>query len=250
VFAETEAGLLREAARSAAQLDQLVARRTAGEPLELVLGWAEFAGRRLKVVPGVFVPRRRTELLATAAAGLVRDVAVDLCTGVGAIASVLATTVPASRVIASDIDPIAVACARANTADLGVEVYQGDLFEPLSRDLRGHVDVVVANVPYVPSAAVASMPVEAREHEPRAALDGGPDGLDVLRRVAAEAPLWLREGGRLLAEIAAGQAAAAVAALTAAGLAEVTTIPDGEGDPQVVVGALARLGAAAADPRP
>jgi release factor glutamine methyltransferase len=241
VFAETEAGLLREAARDDAELAALMSRRVAGEPLEIIVGWAEFAGLRLVVAPGVFVPRRRTELLAAVAAERVRDVAIDLCTGVGAIAAVLATRVPTARVLAADIDPVAVDCAAVNSAQLGVEVFCGDLFDPLPEEVRGEVDVVVANVPYVPTEAIAAMPVEAREHEPLTALDGGPDGLDVLRRVAAEAPQWLRPGGWLAAEIAGSQAEAAVTGLRAAGLVDVTTVADSAGEPQVVVARASSL---------
>jgi release factor glutamine methyltransferase len=220
VWAEDEADLLISAARSEAELAALVGRRAAGEPLEYVLGWAEFRGLRIAVDPSVFVPRRRTEFLAGQAVTLARPqaVVVDLCCGSGALAAALAAAVPGAAVHAADIDPAAVRCARRNLAAAGGQVYQGDLFGPLPAGLRGRVDVLLANVPYVPTGEVGLLPPEARDHEARVALDGGPDGLEVLRRVVAEAPGWLAPGGRLLSEISERQVAAATAAVTAAGL--------------------------------
>lgn len=215
VFADDEAALLRAAAGGSA-LDSLVERRVAGEPLEHVLGWVHFAGRRIAVTPGVFVPRRRTELLAQAAAAALPagGVAVDLCCGAGAVAAVLADR--AGEVHAVDIDGAAVACARRNLA--GGRVYQADLFAPLPGALHGRVDVVAANAPYVPSDAIGAMPREAREHEPLVALDGGADGLDIARRIVAGAPAWLAPGGWLLVETSTAQAAPLAAAFIAAGL--------------------------------
>ncbi|MFD8071835.1 putative protein N(5)-glutamine methyltransferase [Streptomyces sp. NPDC059718] len=226
VFAEDEARLLVSAARTPDELAALVERRVAGLPLEHVLGWAEFCGLRIAVGPGVFVPRRRTEFLAREAVALGRAlgrpgaVVVDLCCGSGAVGAVLAATLDRPLLHAVDIDPPAVACARRNlaAADGRVHVHEGDLYTPLPAELRGRVDVLVANVPYVPSGAVALLPPEARDHEPRVALDGGADGLDVLRRVAAAAPAWLAPGGRLLFETGEEQAPAAVAAVAQAGL--------------------------------
>jgi release factor glutamine methyltransferase len=220
VYAEDEADLLISAARSEAELATLVDRRAAGEPLEYVLGWAEFCGLRIAVDPTVFVPRRRTEFLADQAVTLARPgtVVVDLCCGSGALAAALAAAVPGAAVHATDIDPAAVRCARRNLAAAGGQVYQGDLFGPLPAGLRGRVDVLLANVPYVPTGEVALLPPEARDHEARVALDGGADGLEVLRRVVAEAPGWLAPGGRLLSEVSERQVAAATAAVTAAGL--------------------------------
>ncbi|MET9873042.1 putative protein N(5)-glutamine methyltransferase [Actinacidiphila glaucinigra] len=226
VFAEDEARLLVFAARTPGELAAMVERRVAGLPLEHVLGWAEFCGLRIAVGPGVFVPRRRTEFLAREAAALGHAlgrpgaVVVDLCCGSGAVGAFLAATLDRPLLHAADIDPSAVACARRNlaAADGDVHVHEGDLFDPLPEGLRGRVDVLVANVPYVPSGAVALLPPEARDHEPRVALDGGADGLDVLRRVAAAAPAWLAPGGRLLFETGEEQAPAAVAAVARAGL--------------------------------
>jgi release factor glutamine methyltransferase len=218
VFAEDEARVLTDAARTPAELDAMVDRRAAGLPLEQVLGWADFCGLRIIVAPGVFVPRRRTEFLVRQAAAAARpgDVLVDLCCGAGAVGAALAATVDRAEVHAADIDPAAVRCARLNLP--GGTVYQGDLYEPLPGSLRGRVAVLAANVPYVPTGEIGFLPPEAREHEPRAALDGGADGLAVLRRVAAGAPGWLAPGGHLLIEASERQAPAAEAAFAASGL--------------------------------
>ncbi|MFI9720819.1 putative protein N(5)-glutamine methyltransferase [Streptomyces sp. NPDC052396] len=229
VFAEDEAELLASAAGSPAELAALADRRAAGFPLEQVLGWAEFGGRRIAVDPGVFVPRRRTEFLVEQAAGLLAPGAVllDLCCGTGALGAALAAGRTDLELYAADIDPAAVRCARRNLAPLGGRVYQGDLFGPLPGTLRGRVDVLLANVPYVPTADIAFLPAEARDHEARVALDGGADGLDVLRRVAAGAPHWLAPGGRLLFETSRRQRETAITVITSAGLtATVATCED------------------------
>ncbi|MDO4065730.1 putative protein N(5)-glutamine methyltransferase [Clavibacter michiganensis] len=236
VFAEEEAALLvAEAAdrqpdagpgdggaHRADELERMTAARIDGAPLEVVLGWAAFAGRRIIVRPGVFVPRRRTERLARAAVDTAREVdaptVVDLCCGSGAIAAVVADDVPGAVVHAADVDAVAVACAAANLIPRGVAVHRGDLMEALPTALRGRIDVLVANVPYVPSAGLALMPPEARLHEPEATRDGGADGLDVLRRVARGSGSWLAPDGLLLVEVADEQLAAALDALATAGL--------------------------------
>ncbi|MEU8617713.1 putative protein N(5)-glutamine methyltransferase [Streptomyces sp. NPDC048623] len=220
VFAEEEAELLRAAAAGPAELDVMVERRAAGLPLEHVVGWAEFGGLRIEVDGGVFVPRRRTEFLVEQAVALARPGAlcVDLCCGSGAAGAVLLASVEGAEVHAADIEPAAVRCARRNIEPRGGLVYEGDLFEPLPAALRGRIEVLVANVPYVPSDDVALLPPEARDHEPLVALDGGPDGLDVLRRVAAGAAEWLAPAGHLLFETSERQTERAVAAVTAHGL--------------------------------
>ena len=221
VWAEEEAALLEEAAGSPGDLERLVARRVAGEPLELVLGWVEFLGRRHDVGPGVFVPRRRTEFLVEQALERAPGarVVVDLCCGSGAVGAALADALGRVELHAADIDPAAVRCARGNIAAVGGEVHQGDLFEALPVALRGRVGILAANVPYVPSDEIGLLPQEARDHEPLAALDGGTDGLDVLRRVAAEAPRWLAPGGCVLVETSGHQAPTAVDAFERNGLA-------------------------------
>jgi release factor glutamine methyltransferase len=184
VFAEEEAALLEEAATTGPELEALAARRIAGEPLEQVVGWAEFAGLRIVVEPGVFVPRRRTEFLAAEAARLAAAVAVagrvpvvvDLCCGAGAIGAAVASAAGPIDLIAADIDPAAVRAARRNLEPLGARVVEGDLFEALPSELRGRVDVLAVNAPYVPTEEIAMMPPEARDHEARVALDGGADG--------------------------------------------------------------------------
>jgi release factor glutamine methyltransferase len=240
VFAEDEALLLLDATSSAAELTALVDRRVAGEPLEHLLGWAEFCGLRVAVDPGVFVPRRRTAFLAERAVALAHPgaVVVDLCCGSGAVGLAVAVALPAVELYAADLHPAAVACARRNLATVGGEVHEGDLFDPLPAGLRARVDVLVANVPYVPTAEIARMPPEARDHEPRIALDGGMDGLDVARRVIAGAHRWLASGGSLLFETSSEQAAAAVALVRAGGLLPRVAADDDLGA-TVVIGTFA-----------
>ncbi|WP_422772290.1 putative protein N(5)-glutamine methyltransferase [Plantactinospora sp. WMMC1484] len=238
VFAEEEAELLTGAARSPAELLALLERRVAGVPLEHIVGWVDFCGLRVAVDPGVFVPRRRTELLVRRAATLARPgcTVLDLACGCGAIGLALAALVGDVTLYAADVEPAAVRCAQRNLAALGGRVYAGDLYDPLPLRLRGQVDVLVANVPYVPSEAIALLPPEARLHEPLVALDGGPDGLDVLRRVAAAAPGWLAPGGHLLLETSPEQAEVAVAALARAGLAPAVVTEDEFPRTTVVIG--------------
>jgi release factor glutamine methyltransferase len=208
VFAEDEARLLVASAATAADLERMVEQRAAGVPVEHLVGRAEFCGRRFAVDPGVFVPRQRTELLVRRAAALAGPsaVVVDLCCGSGAVGAAVATAVRDAELHAVDVDPAAVACARRNLAEVGGHVYEGDLYAPLPPRLLGRVDVLTANVPYVPTAQLGSMPPEARLHEPRVALDGGADGLDVVRRVSAGAWRWLSPGGHLLVESSERQA--------------------------------------------
>jgi release factor glutamine methyltransferase len=222
-------------------LRAMVARRVAGEPLQYVIGWAPFGRLRLRVGPGVFVPRPETETLADRAAVFLRTrelprVAVDLCTGSGAIACFLAAEAPGARVLATELDQGALAWARDNADRYGVELLAGDLDAPLPPELAGHVDVLCANVPYVPSGAIATLPTDVRDHEPRLSLDGGPDGLDVFRRLAGRAAHWLAPGGRLYAEIGEDQAGTAAALLTGAGLAEVAVHRDLVGRDRIVEG--------------
>lgn len=219
VFAEQEAGLLLETAESDDALATLVRRRVAGEPLEHLLGWVDFCGLRIAVTGGVFVPRRRSELLVRCAAERIGPGAVvcDLCCGCGALGAALLAHVPDIELHAVDLDPAAVRCAERNVGGRG-HVHHGDLDAPLPPSLRGRVDLIVANVPYVPTERIASMPPEARDHEARTALDGGADGLTVLRRLAAAAPSWLRVGGYLVVECGTGQINAAADVFAAHGM--------------------------------
>lgn len=237
VFAEDEARLLTAATTDPATLVTLVDRRVDGEPLEQILGWAEFRGLRIAVEPGVFVPRRRTELLADLAARHIdaTSVVVDLCCGTGAVAAALVAAHPGLVPYAVDVDAAAVRCARRNVPT--GHVYAGDLYDPLPAALRGRVDVIAANAPYVPTDEIGLMPPEARDHEPRVALDGGGDGLDIQRRVAAGAPGWLAPGGRLLIETSVAQAPDTAAAMADAGLAT-TVVGDPDLAATVVVGTV------------
>ncbi len=221
VFAEEEARLLAAAARTRDELDDMVGQREKGLPLEQVVGWAEFGGLRIAVDPGVFVPRRRSEFLVATAVALADadgPVIVDLCCGTGALGLAVAARL-SGALHAADIDPAAVACARRNVEVAGGRVYQGDLFAPLPTALRGRVCVLICNAPYVPTEDIGLLPPEARDYEPRTALDGGSDGLAVLRRVAAQAPGWLAPGGLLLVETSDMQAPLMARAMDDAGLA-------------------------------
>ncbi|MER5459989.1 putative protein N(5)-glutamine methyltransferase [Streptomyces sp. NPDC002668] len=220
VFAEDEAQLLLSAARNSDHLAAMVERRVVGLPLEHVLGWADFCGLRVAVDPGVFVPRRRTEFLVASAATLAGPgaVIVDLCCGSGALGAAVVAGLGRAELHASDIDPAAVRCARRNVGAAGGQVHEGDLYGPLPGTLRGRVELLLANVPYVPTEEIELLPAEARVHEARVALDGGADGLDVLRRVTAAASLWLAPGGHLLFETSERQAPQAVETVARDGL--------------------------------
>jgi release factor glutamine methyltransferase len=239
VYAEAEAALLAEVSGSEVDLAQLVSRRVAGEPVEHIVGWAEFSGLRVAVDPGSFVPRRRTELVVRETSRFLRptSVVVDLCCGSGAIGLALAARTPGLTVYAADIDPAAVRCARRNLAAVRGGVYVGDLYQALPKELCGRVDVLTANAPYVPAAAIELMPTEARDHEPRVALDGGEDGVDIQRRILAGAIDWLRPGGHLVLETSDAQSPVVVDAAMRAGLSP-RIVRDGNLDATVVVAAI------------
>jgi release factor glutamine methyltransferase len=210
VFAEDEAELLISAAHDDAELAHLVEQRVAGLPIEHVVGFAEFRGLRILLDAGVFVPRRRTEHLVAEAIALSRPgaVVVDLCCGSGALGVAIAAA-QSIDLYAADIEPAAVRCARRNVEPIGGQVFEGDLYAALPASLRGRVDLLLSNVPYVPSGEVRLLPAEARLHEPLVTLDGGDDGLEVLRRVSAEAAQWLAAGGSVFVETSEVQAAIA-----------------------------------------
>jgi release factor glutamine methyltransferase len=252
VYAEEEAALLVEAAGDdEARLERLVTARMAGEPLEPLVGWVRFGGLRILVGPGVFVPRVRTELLAETALTKISElskinsdkinsepVVVELCCGVAAVAAVIQRSAPVGELLVADIDPIAVDYARRNLSDPAVALV-GDLYESLPTRLRGGVDVIVANAPYVPSEAIALMPRDARDHEPLVALDGGSDGTHVQRRIIADAPSWLRIGGYLLIETGREQSVITAGELRSRGF-EVEVVIDDERDATVVAGRFGR----------
>jgi release factor glutamine methyltransferase len=210
VFAEEEAALLLAETDDPAELERMTRLRVDGLPLEHVLGWAEFSGRRYSVAPGVFVPRPRTEHLVDLAIARGGSTVLDLCCGSGAIGAAVAAGLGA-ELYSTELDPVAAAVARRNVQ----RVYEGDLFDPLPRGLLFDLIVVVA--PYVPTAEIALLPHEARDFEPLLALDGGADGLDLVRRILAEAPEWLAPRGALLTEVSEEQAPVVVQLAEAAG---------------------------------
>ena len=234
VAADDEAAELVAAAADADGLATMVARRVTGEPLAWITGSTVFCGRAVGVRPGVYVPRWQSESLATTAAGLLPETgtAVDLCTGSGAVALVLAAARPSARVLATEADPVAVACARAN----GVDVRHGDLDGPLPASLDGTVDVVSGVVPYVPAGALHLLPRDVVDHEPRSALDGGEDGLTLVRRAVAAGTRLLAPGGWLLLEAGGDQCPVVADLFTRAGFGAVRVLADGDGDPRAVCG--------------
>lgn len=229
IAAEEEAAELAAAAGGSPHLlAGMVERRLAGEPLAWITGRTEFCGHEVAVHPGVYVPRWHSERLAGRAVERLppTGVAVDLCTGAGALAVTLAGARPLARVVATDIDPAAAACARAN----GVDAYLGDLFDPLPAEVEGMVDVVVAVVPYVPTPALSVLPRDTLAFESPLPYDGGPDGTVVLRRVVAETPRFLRPGGALLLELGGDQAGLLRDDLARLGYVDVRVLTDEEGD--------------------
>jgi len=225
------------AAGDAGLLDSLVERRLTGEPLAWITGTIAFCGVKIRIDPGVYVPRWQSEPLARRATQRLpaRGVAIDLCTGSGAVAKTLMTHHLRARVVASDIDARAVACATAN----GVEAYLGDLYAPLPRVLEGRVDVVVGVVPYVPTHALPLLQRDTFTFESPLAYDGGDDGSDVLRRVIADSPRFLRRGGALLLEIGGNQADALSVELARAGYVDVNVLADEDGDTRGIEATLA-----------
>jgi release factor glutamine methyltransferase len=238
--AEEAEELLAAAGGDPGQLDALVARRLTGEPLAWITGGVEFCGRWLRVDPGVYVPRPHTEELAARAVDRLpaAGLAVDLCTGSGALAATLAAERPAATVVATDLSEEAVACARAN----GVDARLGDLLDPVPADLHHAVDVITAVVPYVPTPDLPLLQRDTFAFETPLAYDGGAAGLDVLRRVAAESPRWLRPGGALLLELGGKQAEVLAPILAAAGFPEPEVLRDEEGDVRGVAAAFAPSG--------
>ena len=233
VFAGEEAAELAKAAGGDEdQLAAMVERRTTGEPLAWVTGSAVFCGCTIAVAPGVFVPRWQSEPLAERAAELLSPDgrAIDLGTGSGALARVLLDRRPGATVLGTERDPVAARCARRN----GVTVAEGDLFGAVPHSWQGTVDVIVAVLPYVPTDEIQYLPRDVRTFEPVTALDGGADGLELVRRAVSEAPDWLRDGGHVLFEIGGQQPAALVPMLERAGFGGARVMADEDGDPRGV----------------
>jgi release factor glutamine methyltransferase len=238
VAAREEAGeLLARAGGDVELLESLVARRLTGEPLAWITGSVSFCGLEIRVDRGVYVPRWQSEALACRAAERLpaTGAAIAVCTGAGAIARTLMTRHPGARVVASDLDERAVACAAAN----GVEAYRGDLFAPLPRELEGDVDVVVGVVPYVPTSELSLLQRDTLAFESPLPYDGGADGTEILRRVLADSPRFLRRGGALLLELGGGEAEALRDDLGRLGYVDVTVLVDEDGDVRGVEATLA-----------
>ena len=209
-------------------LVSLVGRRLSGEPLAWITGSTNFCGLKVHVAPGVYVPRWQSEGLVERAVSRLpeRGVAVDLCTGSGAIAMALLSKRRHAHVVASDLDERAVVCALAN----GIEAHLGDLFAPLPRGIEGSVDVVVGVVPYVPTRSMELLPRDTLRFESASSYDGGEDGTDVLRRVVRESPSFLRPGGVLLIELGGDQAQQLEGELAGNGFCDVAVLVDDDGD--------------------
>jgi len=220
--------LLERASGDVAVLGALVARRMQGEPLAWITGGVTFCGVHVRVDSGVYVPRWQSEPLARRAIERLpaRGVAVDLCTGAGAIAAALQAHRPEARVVATEVDERAAACASSNA----VEVYRGDLFAPLPAALADSADVVVGVVPYVPTAALRLLPRDTLSWETSLAYDGGADGTAILRRVLDEGRRFLRHSGALLLELGGEQATALSGDLDRLGYADHAVLLDDDGD--------------------
>jgi release factor glutamine methyltransferase len=229
VAAPEEATLLREFADGDERLlDWVVERRLTGEPLAWIVRHTTFCGHRIGIDPGVYVPRWQSEQLAERAVRCLPagGIAVDICTGAGAIATTLGKARPGARVVATEVDPVAAECARTN----GVEVFEGDLFEPLPESLHASVDVVVGVVPYVPTPELATLQRDTFAFETELPYDGGPDGTNILRRAIAGAARFLRPGGALLLELGGHQADLLAGDLAAHGFGPATALTDEDGD--------------------
>ena len=229
--------LVARAAGDRGLLGQLVERRLTGEPLAWITGFAPFDGGWIGVDPGVYVPRWQSELVARRAADRLPPdgTAVDVCTGSGALARALMRRRPEARVLATDLDERAVACARGN----GVDARHGDLLDPLPPELLGRVDVVAGVVPYVPSPELPYLQRDTFTFETPLSYDGGADGLDVVRRVVHQSARWLRPGGAIVLELGGDQADALGPELDALGYADARVIADDDGE---VRGVEATLG--------
>jgi release factor glutamine methyltransferase len=210
VWAEEEAALL-TAAFSGPSLASAVLCRASGQPLEQVIGMASFAGVSVALGEGCFVPRARAAVLVDAAAALGERVMVDLGAGCGGVAAALAARAPGAAVHAVEIDPTQLGWARVNAASFGFSVHAGSWWSALPASLRGAVDVAVAYLPHVPTDRLDAIHPDFRRHEPLSAVDGGVDGLDPLRAVAADVHAWLRPGGAFVTLVSSQQVGEALA---------------------------------------
>jgi release factor glutamine methyltransferase len=222
VFAEREAALIRATFADPAAREVAVLRRVGGEPLEYVVGQAAFGEVAVEIGPGCFIPRARAVALVDAAdrwgVERVSPIVLDLGCGSGAVAALLVHRHPSWRVVASDVDDAALTWARRNASVFGFMVHRGSWWSALPDAMQGQVDLAVAHLPYVPTDEVTRLPRDFRDHEPRAAVDGGADGLEPLRAVAADAARWLRPDGLLLTQVAQTQVEAAAAVSQRLGL--------------------------------
>ncbi len=234
---EEAAELLAAADGDARALGRMLERRLSGEPLAWITGATTFCGLEIRVDLGVYVPRVQSEVLAFHAVERLppAGIAIDLCSGAGAVARVLGEHRPGARVVASDLDERAVACALAN----GVDAVRGDLLGPFDA-LRGRVDVVVGVLPHVPTPELDLLQRDTFAFETPLAYDGGPDGARILRRAVSGSARTLRPGGALLLELGAGQPEALRDDLARAGFAGIEVLLDEDGD---VRGIEATLGA-------
>jgi release factor glutamine methyltransferase len=219
-------------------LSELVARRTDGEPIAWLTGTVTFCGVKLNVAPGVYVPRWQSEPMARRATSLLPSagIAADLCTGAGAIAAVMATAVPSARVIATELDGASAQCARGN----GVEVFEGYLDDPLPREFERRIDVLTAVVPYVPTDSLRLLPRDVLKFEPRLALDGGTDGMELLAEVVRRSTAWLGPGGWVLLELGGEQAQPIGRLLREVGFEKVEVMADEDGDTRAICAQLRR----------
>jgi release factor glutamine methyltransferase len=218
---------------------EMAHRRAAGEPLQYVTGIAGFRRLDLHVGPGVFIPRPETETVAEIAMSFLPSMglAVDIGAGSGAIALSIADERPDARVLATEISDEAIEWLTYNVAETGlqVDVMRGDLFSPLPEQLRGRVDVIVSNPPYVPKDDAHLLPVDVGAHEPPVALFAGQTGLDVLIRLTAESHEWLSDRGALVMEIGDRQDKVVTALLRDAGYVDVEVRPDLAERPRIAI---------------
>ena len=236
VAAAEEAEELLGASRDRRVLRRMVGRRLTGEPLAWITGRTGFCGMDVSVDCGLYVPRWQSEPLALWAASVLPPTGrgVDLCTGTGAVAMVMQSSRPDALVVATEVDPGAARCARRN----GVVVYRGSLDEPLPATWASRVDVMVGVLPYVPHRALHLLPRDVQRFEPRLALDGGPDGLALVRTVVRRSPRWVRPRGWLGLEVGGEQVDDVAALFRSEGYRAVEVLEDADGDPRAVCGRL------------